>query len=328
MDIISQLGSLMGLSFISGINLYATVAMVGICLKYQLVQGLPPGLAPLASDAVIIVALFLYAIEFFADKIPGLDTLWDTLHTLIRPFGGALIALMQLGEASPAMEVIVFMLGASLASAAHFTKAGTRLVVNASPEPLSNTVISVGEDLGTFGFAYLSMAYPKLTFFLTLVLVALIAYFLPLLFRTVRMTLAALLLRLTSFMRRAPSEGGPAAVPLAFDAYLDSLKEDDEEVLWAGKGYAAKIKGIPKFAFLWVAVTSENIYLMYKRRFRIQGEQVAIGELTKDKTYPGTLLSSWLLEDPESSRLIYLYKDLANTLPRGLAKKDDGSGQP
>ena len=111
MDVIAQLGSLLGLSFISGINLYATVAVTGLCVKFGLVQGLPPEFQVFANDAVLFVALFFYAIEFFMDKIQGLDTLWDSIHTVIRPLGGALIALMQVGEASPAVEVIVFLFG-------------------------------------------------------------------------------------------------------------------------------------------------------------------------------------------------------------------------
>jgi hypothetical protein len=117
MELIAQLGSILGLSFISGINLYATVAVVGICTRFDLIQGLPPEFQVLSNEAVIFVALLLYFVEFFMDKIQGLDTLWDSLHTIIRPLGGAFIALMQVGEASLAVEVIVFMLGASLASA-------------------------------------------------------------------------------------------------------------------------------------------------------------------------------------------------------------------
>ena len=143
MELIARLGSLLGLSFISGINLYATVAVAGICSKYHLVQGLPAEFDALAHDGVIAVAVILYLVEFLMDKIPGLDTLWDSIHTFIRPLGGAMLALMQVGEASPALQVIVFMLGASLASVAHFTKAATRLVINASPEPFSNILVSV-----------------------------------------------------------------------------------------------------------------------------------------------------------------------------------------
>lgn len=318
MEIIAKLGSLMGLSFIAGVNLYATVAVVGLCLKYQVVQGLPPELYPLANDAVIFIALVLYSLEFLADKVPGLDTLWDSIHTLIRPLGGAMLALMQVGEASPALEVIVFMLGASLASASHLTKAGTRLIVNASPEPFSNVLLSVGEDIGTVGFSYLSLAYPKLSFFLTLGLLGLIAFLLPLILRTMRLFFSALFFRVKSTFQGGSAQS--SILPIQFDTFFEGQKSPSENVLWVGKGYAIKIPGIPKFTSLWAVVTTETVYFLYRRRFRIQAQQFARSELRMDRCYPGTLLGKWLLRTSRTDWIIYLYQPLSQTLPRGLAQ--------
>jgi len=314
MDIVAQLGTLLGLSFISGVNLYATVAVVGICVKFQLVQGLPPEFQPLARDPVILVALFLYSLEFLADKVPGLDTLWDSVHTLIRPFGGAMLALMQVGDASPALQVVVFMLGASLASLSHLTKAGTRLIVNTSPEPFSNAVVSIGEDVGAVGLSYLSLSHPRFSFFITVGLVLLIVLLLPVLFRAVKMMVLALADRLKSLA----GPGGPLrpSLPLAFDEIFDRQKEGGESLLWAGKAYAANVPGLPRFAPLQVAVTDRGVHFLYRRRLRSQGHRMALSDLDKDRIYPGMLLSKWLLRTPAKECLIYLYPSLSKTAPR------------
>jgi hypothetical protein len=320
MEVISQLGSIMGLSFISGINLYATVAMVGICGKFQLVQALPAGLEPLASWAVIIVAVLLYLVEFLADKVPGFDSFWDTIHTFIRPFGGAMLALMQVGEASPAVEVIVFMLGASLASATHLTKAGIRLIVNTSPEPVSNTVISVGEDAGAIGFSYLSVAYPKTTFFVTLALLVVLAYLMPMILRIMKMILSGLFVWLGSLFRSESGTAG-ASLPLRYDDFLDTQKSGNEKVIWTGKGFARKIPSVPKFAALQVALTGKTVYFLYKRWFKMQAQQIPIKEIKKARTHPRLLMTRWLLRTGEKDWLVSLYKSLSKTLPENVSKK-------
>ena len=122
----------MGFSFAAGINLYATVAILGLASRFDWVA-LPPQYRVFDNDIVIVAALVLYTIEFFADKIPWLDSVWDAVHTAIRPLGGAFIAVATLGDASPAMQGLAALLGGTLAAGSHFTKAGTRAAANASP---------------------------------------------------------------------------------------------------------------------------------------------------------------------------------------------------
>jgi len=318
MEIIAQLGSLLGLSFISGINLYATVAVVGICSKFNLVQGLPPELSTLGNDAVIVVALLLYAVEFLVDKVPGLDSLWDSIHTLIRPLGGAMLALMQVGEASPALEVIVFMLGASLASAAHMAKAGTRLIVNTSPEPFSNIVISTGEDLAAIGFSYLTLAHPTLSFFLTLACLALIAFLMPLTFRIVRMLLGAMLFKMKYFVRSDAVEASLRSMPMHYDLFFDKHKEPDEKIFWTGRGYAVRVPGVSKYAPVQVVISSKAVHLLYKRRFRINEKVLALDEIRERKHYSGFLMTRWLLRSSKGDWLIYLYQPLYASVPQDL----------
>ena len=145
LDLLTTLGRTMGFSFAAGINLYATVAILGLAQRFGWVA-LPEQFRVFDNDVVIGAALVLYVVEFVADKIPWLDSLWDAIHTLIRPVGGALIAVAALGDASPTVEGLVALLGGTLAAGTHFTKAGTRAAANTSPEPFSNWALSLAED--------------------------------------------------------------------------------------------------------------------------------------------------------------------------------------
>ena len=158
-EILATLGRTMGFSFAAGINLYATVAVLGLAKRYGWVV-LPEQFAVFDNDIVIGAALVLYVVEFIADKIPWVDSLWDAVHTVIRPVGGALIAVGTLGEASPAVEGLVALLGGTLAAGTHFSKAGTRAVANASPEPFTNWALSISEDVFVIGLATLALKYP------------------------------------------------------------------------------------------------------------------------------------------------------------------------
>jgi hypothetical protein len=185
MDALIFLGRTLGFSFAAGINLYATVALLGLASRYGWVA-LPPEYQVFDNSWIIGTALFLYAIEFFADKIPWIDSAWDTLHTFIRPLGGALIALTALGDASPAMETMVALLGGTVAASTHFTKAGTRVVANASPEPFSNWFLSMGEDVFVVGLGFLALKYPIAALAVVAVLLVVIAVSATWLWRAVK----------------------------------------------------------------------------------------------------------------------------------------------
>ena len=185
MELIALLGRTAAFSFAAGVNLYATVAVIGLAARFHWVT-LPPQFGVFDSNLVIGVALVLYLVEFFADKVPYVDTLWDILHTAIRPLGGAFIAVASVGEASPAMQGLAALLGGTLAAGSHFTKAGTRAVANASPEPFSNWALSLGEDGLVVGLGLLALAYPVTALVITAVLVGLMAAFAAAIVRAVR----------------------------------------------------------------------------------------------------------------------------------------------
>jgi hypothetical protein len=185
MEIIASLGRTMGFSFAAGINLYATVAILGLASRYQWVK-LPSQFQAFDNDWVIATAIVLYVVEFVADKIPWFDSIWDTIHTAIRPIGGAVIAVTTLGDASPATETMIGLFGGALAASTHFTKAGTRAVANTSPEPFSNWALSLGEDLFVVGLGFLALKYPVAAAIVVVVSLVLIVAFAAVLIRAIR----------------------------------------------------------------------------------------------------------------------------------------------
>jgi hypothetical protein len=170
MDLLVTLGRTLGFSLAAGINLYATVAILGLAARYQWVT-LPEQFQAFNNPWVIGIAVVLYAVEFVADKIPWVDTLWDSVHTFIRPIGGALIAVAALGEASPTVEGLVALVGGAVAAGSHATKAGTRVAANASPEPFSNWVLSLLGDGLVLSLAIITLKYPVLALVVSLAIV-------------------------------------------------------------------------------------------------------------------------------------------------------------
>ena len=162
-QLISTIAVAMGASWVSGINLYATVATLGLLSRFAHLR-LPGELEVLTSWWVIGIAVVLYAIEFFADKIPYLDSTWDVIHTFIRIPAGAVLAATAFGDFDRSIQVIALLLGGGLALTSHGTKAATRVALNASPEPVSNSVASVIEDIIAVVTTVISVFAPVLIF--------------------------------------------------------------------------------------------------------------------------------------------------------------------
>jgi len=160
-DVLATLGRTLGFSLAAGVNLYATVAILGLASRYQWVQ-LPEQFKIFDHPWIIGLAGALYVIEFVADKVPWVDSIWDSVHTLIRPVGGALIAVASLGEASGTTTAAIALLGGLVSAGSHATKAGTRVAANASPEPFSNWFLSLAEDAFVIGLSFLTLKFPLL----------------------------------------------------------------------------------------------------------------------------------------------------------------------
>jgi hypothetical protein len=185
MSTINILGLAFGAAWSSGINLYATVAAFGLLQHYG-VAHLPGGLHVLDNWIVIGVALFMYAVEFIADKIPLVDTLWDAVHTFIRVPAGAIVSGMAASDLNPTVQVVALLVGGGLALSTHGVKATTRAAANTSPEPLSNWALSILEDVITIGAAVLSVFHPVVILALILIFLLLLAWILPKVVRRLR----------------------------------------------------------------------------------------------------------------------------------------------
>ena len=185
MDLLTTLGRTRGFSFAAGLNLYATVAILGLASRFDWVQ-LPPQFKVFDNDIVIGAAIVMYLVEFVADKVPWFDSIWDAVHTVIRPVGGALIAVATLGHASPTVQGLVALLGGSLAASTHLTKAGTRAVANASPEPFTNWILSLSEDVFVVGLGFLALKYPAAAALVVIISVVMIAMFAAWIVRALR----------------------------------------------------------------------------------------------------------------------------------------------
>lgn len=185
MEPLVTIGRTLGFSVAAGVNLYATLAILGLSSRYGWVD-LPEQFKVFDQNWVIATSIVLFIVEFIADKIPWVDSLWDGLHTAVRPVGGALIAVASLGDASATMQAMVALLGGLAAGSSHLTKAGTRAVVNASPEPVSNWALSFGEDAFVLGLGFLALQYPIAALVVSVVLLALFIGLAYVLMRAIR----------------------------------------------------------------------------------------------------------------------------------------------
>ncbi|MBO0799794.1 MAG: DUF4126 domain-containing protein [Blastocatellia bacterium] len=201
-DWITALSTAMGSAWLSGINLYATVVTLGILERFQLVK-LPGSLAMLGEWWVIALAGILYAIEFFADKVPAIDTAWDALHTFIRVPAGAVLAASAFADFDPAVRIAALIMGGGIALSSHGTKAATRAAVNTSPEPISNITLSLGEDALTFASAILMAFYPVAILIVVVLFLILALWLLPKIVRALR----RLIIRARSFLGGNPQTG-------------------------------------------------------------------------------------------------------------------------
>ena len=165
------LGLALGTAFAAGLNVYATVATLGLLQRFGVVE-LPASLGPLGHPAVLAVAIALYVVEFLADKIPYIDNIWDVVHTFIRPPAAAVLAYAAVAGVPDVWRVAAALLAGGVALTSHTTKAATRAAVNTSPEPVSNSAVSFFEDVVAVGLAWLAAAFPLVAFGVVLLLLA------------------------------------------------------------------------------------------------------------------------------------------------------------
>ncbi len=178
MERLHLLSAALGLAALAGLNLYLTVFATGLAIHYHWITLGPQyqSLAVLGDPIVLTISGVLFALEFFADKIPFVDSVWDAIHTVIRPIGAVLLAIQVLGHPSPAFTVVIALLAGTTALAAHTAKATTRLAANISPEPFSNLGLSLGQDAAIIGGLALIFHHPIAAFVIIVITLLVVFY--------------------------------------------------------------------------------------------------------------------------------------------------------
>ncbi len=324
MDTTHLFGSALGLGFAAGIRLYATVLALGLAIRFHWYH-LAPGqehLQVLASPVVLGLAGLACAIEFISDKIPWVDSLWDSFHTIIRPIGAALLAATALGTLDPAVKMALIILCGGVAFTSHSSKAAARLAVNHSPEPFSNIALSLFEDLlAPFG-VWLSITHPLVTVSLVLVFLAAFAWVAPRVFRLVRLEFLALWTLLSGRRRAAQPYTAPVAgKPGVADALqivarnASPLPEDHCRPLAdapiAGIRCAAT-KNIPglRNSIGYLAIIGNEIAFVTRRLFRYRVHRIPIDDISQAEWKRGLLVNRLTLDTPTGERAFYVFKDV------------------
>lgn len=191
MDITQTIALTLGVAWASGINLYAAIFMLGWMGTTGNIE-LPPHLQILTDPMVMVAAGFMYCVEFFADKIPGVDTGWDAIHTFIRIPAGAVLAAAAVGDVGTGAQLAAGIVGGALATGSHITKAGSRVLINASPEPVSNWFASVGEDVMVILGLWTALYNPVLFLVLLALFILLMIWLTPKIWRGIKKVFAYL----------------------------------------------------------------------------------------------------------------------------------------
>jgi Domain of unknown function (DUF4126) len=249
----------LGLAALAGINLYLTVFVTGLAIHFHWITLAPQyqSLEILGDPWIITIAGILYFLEFFADKIPWVDSVWDAVHTVIRPIGGALLAIQVLGHPSPAYTVIVALLGGGTSLVAHTAKAATRLASNSSPEPFSNIGLSLGEDAAVLGGLALVHLNPILALVIFLIAIGAFFYFAPRILRAMKVKIWLAWRKLNGPADR----GGPVKLPLALPPRLAPIfgRENilGETIAWSAPCVSGRGR-IPANLFGALVATNEE----------------------------------------------------------------------
>jgi Domain of unknown function (DUF4126) len=261
MEVLQTLSVALGLAALSGYSLYLTVFSTGLAIHLGWVHLAPQfsSLSVLGDPGILIVSGILFAMEFFADKIPWVDSVWDAAHTVIRPIGGAFLATRALGHTTPVFEVIVALLGGAMSFASHSLKASTRLVVNSSPEPFSNIAVSAGENVLVVGAVTLLWHYPIAVFLFLAILFALTFYFLPKIWRSTLVNLWFISRKLNQISGPGSVENLPAKLPSRYNKSFRRLTGAAEATIaWAVPCVSGKGKYLEPNRFGYLVATNES----------------------------------------------------------------------
>lgn len=273
MEILQLLGVAVGLASLAGLNLYLTVFLTGLAVRFHWVALAPEyaRLEVLGDPWVIAISGVLFAMEFLADKFPWVDSVWDAVHTAIRPVGAALLGVMVLGDSNPVFNVVVALLAAWLGFTTHALKSTVRLQANASPEPFSNIALSLTEDAAVAGGLALVFLYPIVALVVAVIFLAAIWFVVPRMLRAtwVKLWLCACKLRLPA--EDAAIAKLPDNLPTAARRAVLEAAGPESELSWAVPCISGAGKGYPRNRFGWLVMAGNaapGCYFVSRRRLR------------------------------------------------------------
>jgi len=257
MQVLQTLGVALGLASLAGLNLYLTVFVAGLAIQQHWidVSQAYPELAILAHPAIIIISGVLYVLQFFADKVPWVDSLWDAVHTFIRPIGGAFLVVRVLGASDPTTEVVAALLAGGVTLTTHSVKAGTRLVVNHSPEPFSNIALSLGEDAAVVGGLFLIKQDPFLALIVFSVLLLAIGYLGPIIFRGAKVQLWFIWKKIASPASDKLETELSRDLPHELDVAFFSVNLERDPIAWAAPCISTSARRLPGNLFGFLVAT-------------------------------------------------------------------------
>lgn len=341
METLNLLGSTMGLGLVSGLNLYATVLTVGLGIRLGLIT-LTADMARLevlANPYVLIAAGVLFVVEFFADKIPWVDSIWDAVHTVIRPLSAAVVGATAIGAVNPETAIIA-ALCAGVSLSGHSVKAGTRLLANHSPEPFSNIALSLTEDVLVVFGSWLALKYPMVMLTLVAIFLLAFAWFAPKVFRLLRVEFLATLALFKRFFhwakqfvfgeRRQLAAVGGVSIPVDMiessgrdvadlndDVPEQMLHHLDNKAGVHGKRWLVRCtagKGVKKLRHSvgYLQLSDHSLIFVTKRLFRLREHQIDRNTIEDVHFKKRLLLDRLIIRTSGKQQQFFFFKDIAN----------------
>jgi hypothetical protein len=331
-DTIELIGSTMGLGFLAGVRLYATILTLGLAIRFGWFHPAPEAaqLRILAEPMVLIAAGVACAIEFFADKVAWVDSIWDSFHAFIRPIGAVVVSAAVLGSFDPVLKVTLIILCGGVAFASHSSKAATRLLVNHSPEPFSNIAISLAEDaLVPFG-VWLSLRHPQIVLGLVLAFLVVFFWLAPKVFRAVRLQFVAFIIWLGVGENSKQNEASlaplaelnpdaAAAIKVVADHAGPIVASDAQKVQRAlhletpaaGIRAAAtdNIRGLGN-SIGYLVIETDHLAFVAKRGLRQRVHRIRFADIEQAEWRRGLLMNRLVLHTTKSEQAFYVFKDV------------------
>ena len=328
MNAVRLLGTAMGLGFVSGLRLYSAVLTLGLGIRLHLIH-LNPSLAGLgicAHPTVLAVAATGFALEFFADKVSWVDSLWDSIHTVIRPLGAALLASAALGkmDLNPAAQLIVILLAGGVAFASHSSKAATRLAANHSPEPFSNIALSLAGDAFVPAGTWITLKHPLFILGLVLGFMAIFLMLAPGVLRSMRLECVALLSMARQF---AGTRTNDARLPDDYRARVLSTAESAPPSIWVRCAAGQGVSGLHR-SIGYLGQVGDNLFFVTRRWFHFREHRFHLGDLRESEFHKGLLLDRLWFTDGTRRISFDVFKDASGYVEAMVGKIEAARLEP